>query len=380
MPGRRWSDGLHQAVEAKEGVQIDRETQTLATITIQNYFRLYYKLGGHDRHRRDRGERIPRHLQAGRRWSSRPTGRCIRERPQRPHLQDPAREIQRGDRGDQGRARARASRCSSAPSASRPPKCSRRMLKREKIPHTVLNAKYHLQEAEIVARAGQHGRRDDLDEHGRPRHRHQAGRRASRELGGLYVIGTERHESRRIDRQLRGRCARQGDPGRVAFLRQLRGRSDAQFRRGRPHDEDHGALRPARRARSWSTRGSTGASRPRRSASSSAITSIRKRTLEFDDVMNKQREVVYGYRNEAIDTDDPRPLIYEVIDEAIPGEGRRIPASRTTSEPNYAGLAPLGQHHLPARPDRRESRRSRQTTPEEVSRLPRSSRSRRPTS
>ena len=242
MPGRRWSDGLHQAVEAKEGVQIDRETQTLATITIQNYFRLYQKLAGmtgtaeteanefHDIYKLD----VARHPDEPPVRASDANDLIYKTR--REKYNAVIKEIKERHAKRQpvlvGTVSVEASELLS------------RMLKREKIPHTVLNAKYHLQEAEIVARAGQPGtvtistnmagRGTDI--------KLGAGRR--RDVGGLYVIGTERHESRRIDRQLARTLRAPGRSGRFAFLRQLRGRPHAQLRRGRSHDENHGALRP----------------------------------------------------------------------------------------------------------------------------------------
>ena len=156
MTGRRWSDGLHQAVEAKEGVEIERETQTLATITIQNYFRLYHKLAGMTGTAETEAQRVLRHLQARR--AGHPDEQAGRAQGrERLGLQDQAREIQRGAQGDQGRSTARAGRSWSARSRSKSASSSRACCKREGIIHSVLNAKYHQQEAEIVARAGQRG-------------------------------------------------------------------------------------------------------------------------------------------------------------------------------------------------------------------------------
>ncbi len=241
MPGRRWSDGLHQAVEAKEGVQIDRETQTLATITIQNYFRLYHKLAGmtgtaeteanefHDIYKLD--------------VAVIPTNRPVARKDANDRIYKTRREKYNAVINEISERHAAAQPVLVGTVSVEASELLSRMLKREKIPHNVLNAKYHMQEAEIVQRAGQPGTVTIST--------NMAGRGTDIKLGpgvpdggGLYVIGTERHESRRIDRQLRGRCARQGDPGALAFLRQLRGRSHAQLRRGRSHDENHGALRP----------------------------------------------------------------------------------------------------------------------------------------
>ena len=214
MPGRRWSDGLHQAVEAKEGVQIDRETQTLATITIQNYFRLYEKLAGmtgtaeteanefHDIYRLD--------------VNVIPTNRPARRVDENDRIYKTRREkynaVIDAIKGAHGKGQPVLVGTASVESSE----LLSRMLKLQKIPHTVLNAKYHMQEAEIVARAGLQGSVTIST--------NMAGRGTDiklgegiAEAGGLYVIGTERHESRRIDRQLRGRCARQGDPGLSRF-------------------------------------------------------------------------------------------------------------------------------------------------------------------
>ena len=175
MPGRRWSDGLHQAVEAKENVAIERETRTYATITIQNYFRMYEKLGGHDRHRRDRGDRVQRDLPPG--GPGDPDQQALHpDRPERLDLQDPPRQVQRGRQARSRRPTSGASPSWSARPASRLPRCFRACSSAANIVHTVLNAKFHQQEAEIVSRAGLRGRRDDRDQHGRPRHGHQAGR------------------------------------------------------------------------------------------------------------------------------------------------------------------------------------------------------------
>ena len=175
MPGRRWSDGLHQAVEAKEGVQIDRETQTLATITIQNYFRLYQKLAGmtgtaeteanefHDIYKLD--------------VAVIPTNRPVARKDANDRIYKTRREKYNAVINEITERHAQGAAGPGRHGERRGVRAARRMLKREKIPHNVLNAKYHQQEAEIVARAGQRGHRHDLDEHGRPRHRHQARRR-----------------------------------------------------------------------------------------------------------------------------------------------------------------------------------------------------------
>jgi preprotein translocase subunit SecA len=333
MAGRRWSDGLHQAVEAKEGVQIDRETQTLATITIQNYFRLYYKLAGmtgtaeteaaefHDIYKLDVNV-IP---------TNRPVQRIDYNdfiyKTRREKFNAVIKEIQvahgKGQPVLVGTVSVESSEVLS------------RMLKREKIPHAVLNAKYHLQEADIVARAGQPGAVTIST--------NMAGRGTDiklgpgvPDLGGLYVIGTERHESRRIDRQLRGRCARQGDPGMsrfyVSFEDDLMRNFGAADRMTRIM-ERFGLEEGQELEHPWLNRSVETAQKRVEQRNYLA----RKRTLEFDDVMNKQREVVYGYRNEAIDSDDPRKMIFEVIEEMIPAKVREY-LTIEGEEPNYSGL------------------------------------------
>jgi preprotein translocase subunit SecA len=208
-----------------------------------------------------------------------------------------------------------------------------RMLKREKIPHNVLNAKFHMQEAEIVARAGQPGTVTIST--------NMAGRGTDiklgsgvRELGGLKVIGTERHEARRIDRQLRGRCARQGDPGASRFyvsfeddLMRNFGAADRMTKIMERFGLEEGQELEHR----WLNKSVETAQK--RVEQRNYL--IRKRTLDFDDVMNMQREVVYTYRNEVIDSEDPRKLIFEVIDEAVPA---KVKEYLEDDEPNYTGL------------------------------------------
>ncbi|MEY2599738.1 MAG: preprotein translocase subunit SecA [Verrucomicrobiota bacterium] len=316
MPGRRWSDGLHGAVEAKEGVTIDRETQTLATITIQNYFRLYRKLAGmtgtaeteanefHDVYKLDVAV-IP---------TNRP---CVRKdlndliyKTRREKLNAVVEEIRQ--------AHAKGQPVLVGTVSVEQSEILSRVLKREKVPHTVLNAKYHQQEAEIVARAGQIGAVTIST--------NMAGRGTDiklapgvQELGGLYVIGTERHESRRIDRQLRGRCARQGDPGFSRFFVSFEDdlmRNFGAAGRMTQMMERFGLQDGEALEHPWLNRSVETAQK--RVEQRNYL--VRKRSLEFDDVMNKQREVIYGWRNEAISSDTPRQLVDEVITEVIPAK------------------------------------------------------------
>lgn len=331
MPGRRWSDGLHQAVEAKEGVQIDRETQTLATITIQNYFRLYQKLAGmtgtaeteaaefHDIYKLD--------------VNVVPTNRLVRRTDANDRIYKTRREKYNAVIKEIKEAHAKTQPVLVGSVSVEASELLSRMLKREKIPHNVLNAKFHMQEAEIVARAGQPGTVTIST--------NMAGRGTDiklgpgvTELGGLKVIGTERHEARRIDRQLRGRCARQGDPGASRFyvsfeddLMRNFGAADRMTKIMERFGLEEGQELEHR----WLNKSVETAQK--RVEQRNYL--IRKRTLDFDDVMNMQREVVYTYRNEVIDSEEPRKLIFEVIDEAVPG---KVKEYLDVDEPNYTGL------------------------------------------
>jgi preprotein translocase subunit SecA len=331
MPGRRWSDGLHQAVEAKEGVQIDRETQTLATITIQNYFRLYQKLAGmtgtaeteaaefHDIYKLD--------------VNMIPTNRPIVRKDSNDRIYKTRREKYNAVINEIRECHGRQQPVLVGTVSVEASELLSRMLKREKIPHNVLNAKFHMQEAEIVQRAGQPGTVTIST--------NMAGRGTDIKLGegvadrgGLYVLGTERHEARRIDRQLRGRCARQGDPGASRFyvsfeddLMRNFGAADRMTRIMERFGLEEGQELEHR----WLNKSVETAQKRVEQRNYLA----RKRTLDFDDVMNNQREVVYTYRNETIDTEEPRPLIYEVIDEAVPA---KVKEYLEGNEPNYSGL------------------------------------------
>jgi preprotein translocase subunit SecA len=331
MPGRRWSDGLHQAVEAKEGVQIDRETQTLATITIQNYFRLYQKLAGmtgtaeteaaefHDIYKLD--------------VNMIPTNRPIVRKDANDRIYKTRREKYNAVINEIRECHGRQQPVLVGTVSVEASELLSRMLKREKIPHNVLNAKFHMQEAEIVQRAGQPGTVTIST--------NMAGRGTDIKLGegvadrgGLYVLGTERHEARRIDRQLRGRCARQGDPGAsrfyVSFEDDLMRNFGAADRMTRIM-ERFGLEEGQELEHPWLNKSVETAQKRVEQRNYLA----RKRTLDFDDVMNNQREVVYTYRNETIDAEEPRPLIYEVIDEAVPA---KVKEYLDDADPNYSGL------------------------------------------
>ncbi|MEI8063637.1 MAG: preprotein translocase subunit SecA, partial [Verrucomicrobiota bacterium] len=334
MPGRRWSDGLHGAVEAKEGVTIERETQTLATITIQNYFRLYAKLAGMTGTAETEATEFENIYKLG--VIVIPTNQpCVRDdendvvyKTRREKYNAIIEEIEQRHRKGQPSLVGTVSVEASEVLA--------RMLKRKAIPHTVLNAKYHQSEAEIIARAGQSGSVTIAT--------NMAGRGTDIKLGpgvsavgGLHVIGSERHEARRIDRQLRGRCARQGDPGSTRFFVSLEDDLMRLFGSGRiatimeklgmkeGEQLEHPLL-------------NNSLERAQRRVEEHNF-SIRKRTLEFDDVMNKQREVLYGFRNEVINGDEPRSVIFEIIEEVV---GLQVDAfcleDKLPDEWDYKGL------------------------------------------
>jgi len=334
MPGRRWSDGLHQAVEAKENVAIEKETQTFATITIQNYFRLYEKLAGmtgtaeteaaefHDIYRLDVLP-IPTNAPNVRLDENDQVFKTRREK-----FNAVIAKIQEAHEKGQpvlcGTASVEASQTLA------------RMLQRAKIPHSVLNAKFHEQEAEIISSAGQPGSVTVST--------NMAGRgtdiklgKGVPEVGGLFVIGTERYESRRVDRQLRGRCARQGDPGRSQFFISFEDdlmRNFAAADRMTAMMERFGMKDGEALEHSWLNKSVETAQKRVEQRNYT----WRKRVLDFDDVMNKQREVVYGYRNEVLSTETPRDLVTEIIEETIPAKVSEYLEDRDYEAPDHMEL------------------------------------------
>ncbi len=312
MTGRRWSEGLHQAVEAKEGVQIERETQTLATITIQNYFRLYTKLAGMTGTAETEAQEFLDIYKLG----------VLTIPTNRPNIRKDANDTVYKTRREKFTAVIRELKDLHA--KGRPilvgtisvetSEMLSRLLKKEGIVHSVLNAKYHEQEAEIVTRAGQRGSVTIAT--------NMAGRGTDiklgpgvSELGGLHVLCTERHESRRIDRQLRGRCSRQGDPGSSHFfisleddLMRLFGSERITKVMERMGLEEGQELEHPLLNRSIETA---------QKRVEGHHFQQRKRTLEYDDVMNKQREVVYGFRNEIIHSDDVRDRLMDIMEEVV---------------------------------------------------------------
>jgi preprotein translocase subunit SecA len=363
MPGRRWSDGLHQAVEAKENVRIDHETQTLATITIQNYFRLYEKMAGmtgtaeteaaefHDIY----------HVNVLVVPTNRPVARVDRNdkvyKSQREKLNAVVELVkERHAKGQPillGTASERSSEILS------------KMLSREKVVHNVLNAKHHRQEAEIVARAGLRGSVTVAT--------NMAGRGTDiklgpgvTDLGGLLVIGTERHPSRRIDRQLRGRSARQGDPGESVFyvsfeddLMRQYGASDRMTKlMERLNLEEGQELEGTLLTRTIEMA-------QKRVEERNYLR--RKWVLQYDDVMNQQRSVIYGYRNEVIHTEDPRQLVLEVIEETLPARVQEfLGMEGDAGERDFDGLLQWVNFTFPIRLVGKVAEELREKTSEEV--------------
>ena len=312
MYGRRYSDGLHQAIEAKEGLEVQRESQTLATITFQNYFRMYDKLAGM-------------------------TGTAKTEEQEfikiygLPVIQIPTNKpILRKDLPDvvfktkRGKYRAVVKEVERRHATGQPMLIGTtsieqseelsHMLDAAKIPHSVLNAKYHEKEAAIVALAGQKGavtiatnmagRGTDI----------QLGEGVA-ELGGLAIIGTERHESRRIDNQLRGRAGRQGDPGSSQFflsleddlLRIFGGDNIKKFMEKMGLDEDEPI----------NSRMVSNAIQKAQKRVEARNFDIRKYVLEYDDVMNQQRKVVYEQRRRILEGEDMKDQVLRMVDTII---------------------------------------------------------------
>jgi preprotein translocase subunit SecA len=327
MEGRRYSDGLHQALEAKEGVKIEKENQTLASITFQNYFRMYDKLAGM-------------------------TGTADTEAPEFKKIYNldvvvipTHRDMIRIDypdviyKNEKAKYRNIVREIKELHKKGQPilvgtisidvsEKISK-MLKKEKIPHEVLNAKQHEREAEIVAEAGQKGKVTIAT--------NMAGRGTDiklgegvRELGGLHILGTSRHESRRIDNQLRGRSGRQGDPGSSRFFLSLEddllrifgsGRiSGIMDKLGMEEDEpiEHSMISKAIENAQRKVEGHN--------------FDIRKHLLEYDDVMNKQREVIYSQRREVLQGENIKPIIEDMIADLVGEVTGEFAVEKTPSE------------------------------------------------
>ncbi|MDR1457991.1 MAG: preprotein translocase subunit SecA [Puniceicoccales bacterium] len=319
MPGRRWSDGLHQAIEAKEGLKIEKESKTYATITIQNYFRMYEKLSGMTGTAETEAQEFFDIYKLS--VMAIPTNcPCMRKdfndlifKTRRDKYSAVVEKVKEAHKNHQpvlvGTASVDASEVLS------------RMLKGAKIEHTVLNAKFHQKEAEIIANAGikdavtistnMAGRGTDI----------RLGEGVT-ELDGLLVIGTERHESRRVDRQLRGRCARQGDPGMSVFyvsleddlIRLFAGSGPITSILERTFKDDEVLEHP------WLN---SSIERAQKKVEAHNY-SMRRRLLQYDDVLNKQREIVYNFRNNVLRNDNIREIILDFIGDEILDKAQRV--------------------------------------------------------
>lgn len=312
MYGRRYSDGLHQAIEAKEGLEVQRESQTLATITFQNYFRMYDKLAGMTGTAKTEEQEFIKIY--GLPVLQVPTNKPI----QRKDLPDVIFKNKRGKykavvREVERRHATGQPMLIGTTSIEQSEELSH-MLDQANIPHSVLNAKYHEREAAIVALAGQKGAVTIAT--------NMAGRGTDislgegvAELGGLAIIGTERHESRRIDNQLRGRAGRQGDPGSSQFflsleddlLRIFGGDNIKSFMEKMGLEEDEPI----------NSRMVSNAIQKAQKRVEARNFDIRKYVLEYDDVMNQQRKVVYDQRRKILEGEDMKVQILSMVDNII---------------------------------------------------------------
>jgi preprotein translocase subunit SecA len=315
MPGRRWSEGLHQAVEAKEAVQVKGETQTLATITIQNYFRMYEKLGGMTGTAET--EETEFHQIYGLHVAVIPTNRPVIRDDRQDYIFKTRREKYNAIVEETQRLHALGYPVLVGTANVDVSETVSRMFKRAGIAHNVLNAKYHQREAEIVAAAGQPGavtiatnmagRGTDIKlgstvVDSRPSKVTDPGSQKEidvTEIGGLHIIGSERHESRRIDRQLRGRAGRQGDPGASQFFLSLEDDLMRLFQSDRIAKlmDALGAQEGEVLTHPLITRSIEQAQKRVELQNFQA----RKRLLDYDDVMNQQREVIYNLRAFALE-------------------------------------------------------------------------------
>ncbi|MDY6248900.1 MAG: preprotein translocase subunit SecA [Prevotella sp.] len=311
MEGRRWSDGLHQAVEAKEHVKVEAATQTFATITLQNYFRMYHKLAGMT------GTAI---TEAGEFWDiykldvvEIPTNKPVVRNDQEDRVYKTNREKYRAVIDEIEEMRNAGRPCLVGTTSVEISEMLSKMLSMRKIPHQVLNAKLHQKEADIVALAGQSTKGKVMID-GKEEERmlgavtiatNMAGRGTDikltdevKQAGGLAIIGTERHESRRVDRQLRGRAGRQGDPGSSVFYVSLEDKLMRLFGSERIASVmDRLGFKEGERIESSMI--TKNIERAQKKVEENHF-GTRKHLLEYDDVMNKQRTVVYEKRRHAL--------------------------------------------------------------------------------
>jgi preprotein translocase subunit SecA len=312
MPGRRWSDGLHQAVEAKEGVRVAGENQTLATVTFQNFFRMYEKLAGMTGTADTEAEEfnniykldvtvVPTNEEMIRNDFADVIYKTEREKFKA--VVEEIKELyEKGQPVLVGTISIEKSEMLS------------RMLKRAGIPHSVLNAKHHQREAEIIAKAGQ-TRTVTISTNMAGRGTDIVLGEGVTDLGGLHILGTERHESRRIDNQLRGRSGRQGDPGSSRFYLSLEDDllrifgsekiSSIMERLGMEEGEpiEHNLI-------------SRGIENAQKKVEAHNF-DIRKHLLEYDDVMNKHREIIYSLRKDVLEGQGIEEIVHNMIDDKV---------------------------------------------------------------
>jgi preprotein translocase subunit SecA len=363
MPGRRFSDGLHQALEAKEGVKIEGETQTLATITLQNYFRMYEKLAGMTGTAETEAEELHKIYKLD--VQVIPTNEAVKRMDMDDLVYRTKREKYNAIIDEVARLNEKKLPVLVGTISVEVSETLSRLLKRRGIAHNVLNAKYHQQEAEIVARAGRAGavtiatnmagRGTDIKLEpsvvaceecgigtGRTDWKTKAGatvdtNQCEKDVPcGLHIIGTERHESRRIDRQLRGRAGRQGDPGESVFFISLEDDLMRLFRSDRIAGVmDRLGVKEGEVITHPLVTKSIARSQKRVEAHNFEI---RKRLIDYDDVMNRQREVIYGRRNEVIDATSLGSIIESMVDDHIEGavqrfiDGSELPENQRRSE------------------------------------------------
>jgi preprotein translocase subunit SecA len=381
MPGRRWSDGLHQAVEAKEGVPIQKENQTLASITFQNYFRMYRKLAGMT------GTADTEAYEFQHIYNLEtviiPTHRPMIRQDRMDQVFRTAKEKYQAVIDDIKDCHARGQPVLVGTTSIENSELLSQMLDREKLPHQVLNAKQHAREAEIVAQAGRPrmvtiatnmaGRGTDIVLGGNPdpeisqvlanadaseaekearvaeiRARWQELHDQVLQAGGLHIVGTERHESRRVDNQLRGRAGRQGDPGSSRFYLSLEDPLLRIFASDRVGAIMQRLKMPEGEAieHPWVTRAIENAQRKVEARNFD----IRKQLLEYDDVANDQRKVIYQQRNEVLESSDISDWIRSLREGTI-GEivAQHIPPESVEDQWDVPGLekmlaAELGLH------------------------------------
>ncbi len=315
LPGRRYSDGLHQAIEAKENVEIKRETQTLATITIQNYFRMYDKLSGMTGTAETEAEELSSIYNLD--VMVIPTNETVIRDDREDLVYKTKREKYNAVIDEIAESHHKGQPMLVGTISVEASELLSRMLKRRGIPHNVLNAKQHKSEAEIVARAGQTGAVTIAT--------NMAGRgtdiklgQGVIELGGLHILGTERHESRRIDDQLRGRSGRQGDPGSSQFYLSLEDDLMRLFNSERVAKimDKMGVEEGEVITHKMVTRAISNAQKKVEQRNFG----IRKHLLEYDDVMNQQRQVVYDLRNQALQGKNLRETVLNLISDYIDDE------------------------------------------------------------